>query len=88
MSETFSDNAARRRFELDVDGHIAFAEYRLDGDKIYFTHTLTPDALRGRGIGGRLAHAALSNAKARGLKIVPRCSFIVDYVANHPEFAA
>ncbi len=87
MNEQFTDNRNARRYELRVGDHVAFAEYRIDGDRIYFTHTLTPGALRGQGIGGRLAKAALSDAKARGLKIVPRCSFIADYIAKHPEFA-
>lgn len=88
MSEVFSHNAAERRYELAVDGHIAHADYHLDGESIVFTHTLTPPALRGRGVGARLAHAALTDAKARGLKIVPACSFIADYLVKHPRFAS
>ncbi|MFV0280308.1 MAG: GNAT family N-acetyltransferase [Rhodoblastus sp.] len=85
MSEVV-DNAARNRFELAVDGEIAILEYRITGDTIAFTHTETPEAMQGQGIASRLVHDALTNAKARGLKIAPRCSFVVDYVARHPEF--
>lgn len=80
------DNKAESRFELAVDGSMAIAEYRISGDTIHFTHTETPYALQGRGVGSKLIGAALTSAKARGLKIVPRCSFVADYIARHPEF--
>ena len=28
----------------------------------------------------------LDNARARGLKVLPRCAFVRDYLAKHPEF--
>ncbi len=80
------DNKAESRFELGIDGSMAVAEYRIVGDTIYFTHTETPSALQGKGVASRLIRAALTNAKERGLKIAPRCSFVVNYVARHPEF--
>lgn len=80
------DNKAESRFELSVDGAMAVAEYRIAGDSIHFTHTETPYALQGRGVASRLIGAALASAKERGLKIVPRCSFVADYIARHPEF--
>ena len=30
------DNTERQRFELDADGHVAFSEYRRDGDVLAF----------------------------------------------------
>ncbi len=80
------DNRAESRFELLVDGAMAIAEYRIVGDSIHFTHTETPYALQGKGVASQLIHGALTSAKERGLKIVPRCSFVVHYVAKHPEF--
>ena len=81
------DNKAQSRFEISVDGSMAVAEYRIVGDTIYFTHTETPHALQGKGVASRLIRGALTDAKSRGLKIVPRCSFVVDYLAKHPELA-
>jgi len=40
----------RSRFELDVEGAVAFANYRLAPSTVIITHTETPPALRGRGI--------------------------------------
>jgi len=80
------DNKAASRFELETDGLLSIAEYRIADGAIYFTHTEVPPQLGGRGVGGKLIHAALADARARGLKIVPRCSFVAAYIAKHPEF--
>jgi predicted GNAT family acetyltransferase len=85
MSEV-RDNVAAKRFELDTDGALAIALYRLDGNTITFTHTEVPPRLQGRGIASRLVRDALENARARGLRVVPMCSFVADYVRRHPEF--
>jgi predicted GNAT family acetyltransferase len=80
------DNAALSRFELDAEGATALAYYRLANGVMTFTHTETPQRLRGRGIASRLVHGALEAVRARGLKVVPRCSFVANYMARHPEF--
>jgi uncharacterized protein len=80
------DNTAENRFELAVDGELAIAEYRIADGAIYFTHTETPSKLQGRGIAGRLVQAAMESAQARGLKVVPRCSYVARWLQDHPEF--
>jgi predicted GNAT family acetyltransferase len=80
------DNPALHRFELDTDSGVAFATYRRTDGMIAFLHTETPRALRGRGIGSALVRGALEAARAEGLKVVPRCPFVSDYIAEHREF--
>ena len=80
------DNAALSRFELDAEGAMALAYYSLANGVMTFTHTETPQRLRGRGIASRLVHGALEAVRARGLKVVPHCSFVANYVARHREF--
>jgi predicted GNAT family acetyltransferase len=48
------DNKARSRFELDVEGGLAFANYRLTPQAVIITHTETPPALLGRGVASEL----------------------------------
>jgi predicted GNAT family acetyltransferase len=81
------DNKSQRRFELDVEGAVAFENYRLTPDTVIITHTETPRALRGRGIASELVKGALEMIRADGLKVVAGCGFVVDYLQKHPEFA-
>jgi predicted GNAT family acetyltransferase len=80
------DNKAQSRFELDAEGAIAFANYRLGPSTVIITHTETPRTLRGRGIASDLVKGALELIRADGLKVVAGCSFVVDYLRKHPEF--
>ena len=79
------DNAQASRFEVRIDGAVAVADYRLEGDRILLTHTEVPAALEGRGLGSALIRAALASARERGLKVVPQCTFVAAYMQRHPE---
>jgi uncharacterized protein len=84
---TVRQNAARNRFELDTDAGEALAFYRLANGVMTFTHTEVPASLRGRGIGSALMRGVLDSVRAQGLKFIPRCPFVADYVERNPEFA-
>jgi uncharacterized protein len=86
-TDSVRDNKARGRFELDVEGAVAFANYRLAPRVVIITHTETPRALRGRGIASELVQGALQLIRADGSKVVAGCGFVVDYLQKHPEFA-
>jgi uncharacterized protein len=79
------DNKAEHRFELEAEGALAIAAYRLSGQRIVFTHTEVPEALEGRGIGKRLIRGALEHVRREGLKVVPACPFVRHYIETHPE---
>ena len=81
------DNKTRHRFELDVEGDVAFANYRLTPQAVVITHTETPPALRGRGIASELVKGALELIRTDGHKVIAGCSFVVDYLRKHPEEA-
>jgi predicted GNAT family acetyltransferase len=81
------DNKAQRRFELDVEGGIAFANYRQTPQAVIITHTETPRALRGRGIASELVQGALQLIRADGHKVIAGCGFVVDYLRKNPQFA-
>jgi predicted GNAT family acetyltransferase len=81
------NNTTLHRYELDVGEAMAFANYRLAPGVVIITHTETPPALRGRGIASRLVKGALEQIQADGLKVVAGCSFVADYLRDHPEFS-
>lgn len=80
------DNSAEGRFELHIDGHVAFAEYRLLASGILFPHTLVPEALEGRGIGSALVKYGLAYARENKLPVMPVCPFFAGYIQKHPEW--
>jgi predicted GNAT family acetyltransferase len=84
---TVRDNKVLGRFELDVEGAVAFANYRLTPQAVIITHTETPRALRGRGVASELVKGALELIRADGHKVIAGCGFVVDYLYKHPEFA-
>jgi hypothetical protein len=81
------DNKPKSRFELDVEGGMAFAKYRRTPSSVIITHTETPRELRGQGVASELVRGALELIRADGLKVVAGCGFVVDYLNKHPEFA-
>jgi uncharacterized protein len=86
MPSTIRDNTALSRFELDAGGVTAFMTYRLGNGVITLQHTETPLEARGRGFASRLVAGVLDIARARGLKVIPRCPFVSAFIAKHPEF--
>lgn len=81
------DNKVQSRFELGVQGTLAFANYRRTPSAVIITHTETPRALRDRGIASELMHGALQLIRADGLKVIAGCGFVADYLRKHPEFS-
>lgn len=83
---TVRDNREASQYEAELEGALGLAAYRLRGDTIVFTHTEVPEALEGRGIAAQIVRFALDDARARGLKVVPRCPYVAGFIARHPEY--
>lgn len=81
------NNRDEARYELTHEGQTAIAAYRRDGDTIVFDHTVVPEALEGHGVGSRLVAAALDDARAQGLRVVPHCAFVAAFIERHPDYA-
>jgi predicted GNAT family acetyltransferase len=86
MPASLHDNLKLSRFEMDDDGVLAVANYRLTDRLMTFTHTEVPPQARGHGVASRLIAGALETARARGLKVVAQCSFVRDFLGKHPEY--
>ncbi len=81
----FRDNSTAHRFELEEDGAIAFANYRDEHDgRRALTHFETPEALRGRGVAGRLMEHILAEARANKRSLHARCPYAVTYLEKTP----
>lgn len=77
-----------QQFRAGTGAETAVLQYRSAPGQITFLHTDVPKALRGKGVGQRLAHAGLEHAKAEGLRVVVICPFVRSYVEKHPEYQA
>ena len=85
-TDKVTNNTARSRYELVVEGEVAFIDHVREGDAVAFIHTEVPEAMAGKGIGSKLVRGALDDACDRGLKVVPRCPFVREYIERHPEY--
>lgn len=87
MTSEIEHDEARQRFTLDREGQASYLSYRrLDSGTVDFVSTYTPPALRGRGLAARIVEHALGWAEAEGLKVVPTCWFVAEYVERDPAW--
>lgn len=87
MTDTVSNNPARKRFELAVDGHIAATYYEIADGVITFVHTEVPPELGGKGIGSKLIRGALDQVRADGLRVIAQCPFVKAFIDKHSDYA-
>ncbi len=78
-------NAAESRFEAEVDGRLCVANYHIVDGVMRIHHTEVPARLEGRGIASRIVREALVYAEAHDLAVEPWCSFVRNYMRQHPE---
>ncbi len=82
------DNPENDRYEVRTDAQvIGRADYQRAGEYVVIPHTQIDPAHGGQGLGGRMVRFALDDIRRQGLKVVPACPFVADYVTKHPEYA-
>ncbi len=84
MADIFHDNESASRYELTVDGEVAYATYKLDGKTLYINYVEAPESLRGTGAAGRLMEQIVNLAKAHHYTIVPICGYAASWLRRHP----
>jgi uncharacterized protein len=81
-----TDHPEAGRYEIALDGErVGLLTYRRDGELITMLHAEIDPAHGGRGLGGTLARAALDDARARGLRVVPVCPFVAEVIRRDPD---
>lgn len=84
---TVRDNREASRYEISVDGHVAFMQYERRPGMIVLMHTEVPQLLRERGLGSILAKSVLEAAKAEGIRVIAKCPFVRAYMQKHHGLA-
>ncbi|MFV0140509.1 N-acetyltransferase [Empedobacter falsenii] len=72
------------RFELNVDGFIAFIDYKQDDNVIKLIHTEVPDELGGRGVAAALVEKTLAYLEEHGNVLFPYCPYVFAYIKKYP----
>lgn len=74
------------RYEMDEQGLTSYADYRLQGERLYIDYVFAPPPLRGTGASDRLMKAIGAAARAKGLTIVPICGYASTWLRRSTEF--
>ena len=83
---TIVDNTTLNRYELAVDGEVAFLTYRRRDGHVLLAHTEVPEVFRGRGYGGVLARHALDEARHAKQQVTVKCPFVTSWLKRHHEY--
>lgn len=88
MPTTVQDNPQRSRFEVYTDAQTmpGILDYELSDGEIALVHTKVEPRFEGNGYGSMLAKAALDAARERGLRVLPHCWFVRDWIAGHRDY--
>lgn len=78
-----TDNTAGHRYELAMEGEIAYANYRREDGTLFIDYVFAPEALRGTGAAGRLMEGIVAQARAEGTEIVPICGYAASWLKRH-----
>lgn len=75
------------RYTASSGDDVAEMTYSRAGQtRIIIDHTGVPDSMRGLGVGKRLVEAAVTDARAEGVKIIPLCPFAKAKLAKQPDW--
>lgn len=74
------------RYTLTGDGRpIGELDYREHDGVRTFTHTGVRGGHEGQGLAARLVRRGLDDARADGVRVVGRCSYVAAYLDRHPD---
>lgn len=75
-------------FTARIEGHEAYLQYLPAGEGVLdYASTFVPETLRSRGIASAIVRQALDHARAQGLRVIPSCWFVRDFLVKHPEYS-
>ena len=77
------------QFTIAVEGRtVGLADYYDRDGRRVFPHTEVVPEYQGRGLATILVAEALRRTRAEGLRVVPQCWMVADFIDKHPEYVA
>ena len=86
MGENITHNKELNRFEYITPEATAYIEYEISEKVMDLSHTIVPELLEGRGLGGALVKHALDYARSNGFRIIPTCWFVDKFVKKFKDY--
>lgn len=83
-------NGSSGEYRATVPGSDAVGRltWKAVGDNVRVAdHTIVPTEIGGRGIAAKLVDALIADARAKGFRITPACSYVEAKFAAHPEWS-
>ena len=72
---------------IDEDKEIAYITFPfIDKATVCINHTYVNEAYRGRNLAGSLLKETCEFIRRNKLKVIPRCSYAVEWFAKHKEY--
>ena len=88
LTHDVRNNLDLHRYELYVgDRMIGIADYHRRDDVVVLPHTVIEPRQRGRGWGDVIVRAALDDLRQQGVRIIPQCWFVAEFVDHNPQYA-
>jgi predicted GNAT family acetyltransferase len=84
MAELY-DNIADSRYELSVGAHTVFARYERRNGVLVLLWVEAPPALRGTGAADTLMALIAAEARERGWRLQPVCSYAAAWLRRNPQ---
>lgn len=66
--------------------YVGFVGYRVEDGVATLQHTIINEEYGRRGYARALVTLVLEQMRERGLKIVPECTYVQDYLRRYPEY--
>lgn len=79
-------NEDKDRFEINMDGHFAFIDYKERGNQISLIHTETEQELAGTGAAKAVVEKTLHWIEEHNKSLLPFCPYVFGYIKRNPEW--
>lgn len=79
-------NEDKKRFEMEIDGHFAFIDYKVYGSQMALVHTETEPELSGKGAAAAVVKKTLQYFDDNDIPLLPFCPYVLAYIKRHPEW--
>ncbi|TDQ79663.1 GNAT family N-acetyltransferase [Sphingobacterium yanglingense] len=79
-------NDLDHRFEINVNGHLAFIDFKETRSRIALIHTEAAPELKGTGAAAAVVEKTLLFIEQDGRKLMPYCPYVFAYIKKNPEW--